>query len=246
MVDSGQYVQLGSGNGRSTLLGEGAKEGMEETLNTSGWGSLYGYVVPERVYKDLTNQIIGEDNVLGQLGLGAMGGLLRLKGVSQYGKTILSPITQIRNFTTASLFALSQGNIGKGAHLRDSLRLVMGDLRSKPTDQLLKELEDMQIRGVLGTQTEVREIQDMLSQGAGYRQEAPNSAIEGLLGKKISELKGVKATSKVIKKAEQLYTGSDDFWKIYNYTFEQNKIRNAIESLTPDQKFKRNYRSRKS
>lgn len=238
MVDSGQYVQLGSGNGRSTLLGEGAKEGVEETLNTSGWGSLYGYVVPERVYKDLTNQIIGEDNVLGQLGLGAMGGLLRLKGVSQYGKTILSPITQIRNFTTASLFALSQGNIGKGAHLRDSLRLVMGDLRSKPTDQLLKELEDMQIRGVLGTQTEVREIQDMLSQGAGYRQEAPNSAIEGLLGKKISELKGVKATSKVIKKAEQLYTGSDDFWKIYNYTFEQNKIRNAIESLTSDQKFK--------
>ena len=130
MLDSGEYVQLGGKGGRSTLLGEGAVEGVEETLNRSGWGSLYGYVVPETVYKNLTNSIMASDNVYGQMALSAWGGFLKIKAGSQYSKTILSPVTQVRNLLSASLFAAAQGNIGKGANLYDSLKLVLADLRS--------------------------------------------------------------------------------------------------------------------
>ena len=39
-----------------------------------------------------------------------------VKGATQYSKTVLSPVTQIRNFTTATLFATMQGNIGTFIH----------------------------------------------------------------------------------------------------------------------------------
>ena len=209
---------------------------MEETLNRSGWGSLYGYVVPETVYKNLTNSIVASDNVYGQMALSAWGGFLKVKAGSQYSKTILSPVTQVRNLLSASLFAAAQGNIGKGANLYDSLRLVLADLSSRPTDELLEELADMNRRGVLGTQAEVREIQDMLRKGAGYRESNASSAVEGLFGKKITDIKAVKKGAAVLKKAEDVYTASDDLWKIYNYTFEQNKLRNALDSLSMEDK----------
>ncbi len=238
MLDSGEYVQLGGKGGRSTLLGEGAAEGVEETLNRSGWGSLYGYVVPETVYKNLTNSIVASDNVYGQMALSAWGGFLKVKAGSQYSKTILSPVTQVRNLLSASLFAAAQGNIGKGANLYDSLRLVLADLSSRPTDELLEELADMNRRGLLGTQAEVREIQDMLRKGAGYRESNASSAAEALFGKKITDIKAVKKGAAVLKKAEDVYTASDDLWKIYNYTFEQNKLRNALDSLSMEDSFK--------
>ena len=237
MLDSGQYVQLGSGNGRSTLVGEGAAEGIEETLNTSGWGSLYGYVVPERIYKDLTNQILNPDHILAKIGLMSWGAGLRAKGLSQYSKTILSPVTQIRNVTTAAAFAMAQGNIGKGANLFDSLRLVRDDILSKSSDEVLEELAEMQRRGVLGSQAEVREIQDMLRQGAGFKQNTSASGFESLLGKKASDIKGLKTISKGINLAEKTYTGGDDIWKIYNYKFEISKLNNAMASASPTQKF---------
>ena len=48
---------------------------------------------------------------------------LRAKGATQYAKTVLSPVTQIRNFTTATLFATMQGNIGKGANLLELISI---------------------------------------------------------------------------------------------------------------------------
>ena len=48
------YTILGGARGSSTGKGE------LDDITTSGWGSLYGYAVPDRVYKDLTRLVIGD------------------------------------------------------------------------------------------------------------------------------------------------------------------------------------------
>ena len=54
-----------------------------------------------------------------------------LKGATQYAKTILSPLTQVRNVTSASGFAIAQGNYGKGASLGSSFNIVLRDAIDK-------------------------------------------------------------------------------------------------------------------
>ena len=54
--------------------------------------------------KILTRLVIGDLGIFNP-GRSLYSTFLRGKGFVQYGKTVLSPITQIRNVSTASLFA---------------------------------------------------------------------------------------------------------------------------------------------
>jgi len=243
MLDSGQYVQLGSARGRSTLRGEATDE-LDEAVDRSGWGSLHGYIVPERIYKDLTQTVLGEEGFMATGIRGVMDTFLRGKGISQYSKTVLSPVTQVRNFTTASLFALSQGNIGRGmkGSLGDSMKMTFRQMFEKvPEDEVLDELADLQRRGIIGTQTELREIQDMINKGIGYSTRGPkglSEALGGEAGRKLADTKLARTVGKGTKMFEDAYQNSDDFWKIYNYQFETNKLRNALREMNPVDQYK--------
>ena len=208
------------------ILGEG-----DDPLS-SGWGTLAGYAVPDQIYKDLTRTVVGDAGAVGNAARAAYSGFLRAKGAAQYAKTVLSPITQIRNVTTAGLFAAMQGNIGRGASLGESLRLVFENL--SPT-QMTDEFAKLQRLGVVGSQAELREIQDLISKGFGYTQSA---TVNGLpVGRRI----GSWVTDNPIgaffrgagKRAENLYQAGDDIWKIYNYTFERNKLGSALRNMSP-------------
>ena len=116
-LKNGTYVQLGGSGGTSRLVDD-PKAG--EAFDVSAWGPLYGYAVPKRVYMDLTQKVIGSGGNEFVDGMRATySSFLRAKGASQYTKTVLSPITQLRNVSTASMFALAQGNVGKEASLGD-------------------------------------------------------------------------------------------------------------------------------
>ena len=174
-------------------------------------------------------------------------GFLKGKGYVQYGKTVLSPITQIRNVTTASLFALAQGNIGRGASLGESVRLVGDDIFTNvPKDKVLKELEELKELGVIGTQTELREIQDLISQGLGYSDKFSNLNVRvgEKFGSKVTDSGLGRFLGSVNRKAQDLYQGGDNVWKIYNYKFEVNKLQNALRELSLEDKIK--YLSRNS
>ena len=45
-----------------------------------------------------------------------------LKVAAQFGKTVLSPVTQVRNVTSASMFPLANGHIGGRASVTESLK----------------------------------------------------------------------------------------------------------------------------
>ena len=222
---------------------------------TSMYGSMFGYAVPRVMYNNLSTFAINDSDTMPTLLRQTYGMFQTLKGATQYSKTILSPLTQIRNVTSASGFALAQGNVGKGASLGTSFNLVMRDvidkelkmkgitfLDLKRDGKTLDFLVDMQKRGVIGSSAQLRELQDNLRKGLGYeaRGDFVQSQIRGeagALGRSDPQFKAEKRSKlgqffrKPLGFAEDLYRGGDDVWKMYNYLFELQKFRNARRKM---------------
>lgn len=233
------YVKLGGTDGASSMVGVVGKipDEIDKMVNRSGWGSLDGFYVPQSIYKDLTSQVLAEDSFGAKITQATIGTWLKAKGISQYSKTVLSPITQVRNFTTAVSFALANGNmpvIGRGGSLKDSASLVFSNITNKGDDAVFEALTDAYNRGVLGTNAELREVQDILSKGLNLTAgRDPKDFVEATLGERAS-----KTVGKVTKPLEDFYQASDDFWKFFSYEAEQAKIRHALQGVDPEAQIK--------
>lgn len=238
------YIKLGGEDGASSgvqAVGRQADE-LEKLVGRSGWGSLDGFYVPAPIYKNLTRQILAEDSVGTAALRGLFGTFLKAKGISQYSKTVLSPITQVRNFTTALTFATANGNvpiIGRGSSLKDSAQAVFANITNKGSDEVFADLADAQQRGVLGTNAELREIQDTLNKGLDISARDPKNFIEAVAGTGGgAREKLARGVGKLTKPLEAAYQGSDDFWKYFNYNAEQAHLRNALKGSSPDDQIK--------
>ena len=213
-------------------------QGTKLKLDEGDFGSLRGFAVPDKIAQDLTRLVIGDQGVLGNAIRSTYSGFLRVKGATQFGKTVLSPITQLRNVTTASLFALAQGNIGRGANLGESVRLVYDNLfTGVAPEQAARTFSELQELGIIGTQAQLRELQDLIQKGFGYGVEEINGIPVGRkFGSKFTDNQLGAFVGNLGKKAENLYQAGDDIWKIYNFDFELNKLKNAYRKagLTDD------------
>ena len=249
------------------ILGRSAETSVKRDIyspganqTTSMYGSMFGYAVPRVMYNNLSTYAMNDSDTMPTLLRQAYGFFQTLKGATQYSKTILSPLTQVRNVTSASGFALMQGNVGKGASLGTSFNLVLRDVIDKELKlkgitfidlirdgKTLDFLVDMQKRGVIGSSAQLREIQENLRKGLGY--EARGDFVEGqlkreggaaqaeTLGRSDPMFKTEKRSKlgqffrKPLGFAEDLYRGGDDVWKMYNYLFETQKYRNARRKM---------------
>ena len=225
------------------ILGRNGNDGsFKGQATTSPYGQMFGYAVPEVVWNSMTSKAYGDGDTFGNLLKMIYTPMLKIKGVTQYTKTILSPITQIRNITSAAGFAFMQGNVGKDSSLGTSIGLVYRDILKNGTDYTQDFLADLQKRGVIGSSAQLREIQDQLRKGVGYEREAfyeaQRKAVDevGDVGQTFAqqESKLKKFVTKPFKplgafgrRMEDLYRGGDDVWKIYNYVFELQKLKNA-------------------
>jgi len=54
--------------------------------------------------------------------------ILQLKVATQFGKTVLSPATQVRNVTSASLFPVANGHIGGRASVTEAFKMTLDDI----------------------------------------------------------------------------------------------------------------------
>ena len=54
--------------------------------------------------------------------------MLAAKTTAQLSKTVLSLMTQTRNFETAMFFSLMQGHIGTRASVMDAMKLTFGEV----------------------------------------------------------------------------------------------------------------------
>ena len=176
------------GRAKDTVQGGGFAPGANATK--SMFGSMFGYAIPRVMYNNLSISRYLDADTMPTFLRKVYGSMQTLKGATQYAKTILSPLTQIRNVTSAFGFALAQGNYGKGASLGTSVDTVLRDIIDRELKikgktfldfvrdgDTLAFLVEMQRRGVIGSSAQLREIQENLRKGLGY--DAKGDYIEG-------------------------------------------------------------------
>lgn len=149
--------------------------------------------------------------------------LMSLKAGAQVAKTIFSPMTQIRNVTTASFFPLMSGLIGGRTSLSDSWKLVAEDIFTGAKTNLQKlngEIEDLVRRGVIDQNIEVNEIRGIL-----------NKAKDGAISFESF------MNNPTVKKFVDVYQGGDNLWKVYSDKFYQSALKQAFgdPKATPDE-----------
>ena len=151
---------------------------------------------------------------------------LGLKGVSQIAKTVYSPVTQVRNATTAGFFALANGNVGNASSLGNAFSTVFSNLNQRLTGpgkgnstlaarkEYYNELIDL---GVVNTNAKVGEFESLLNdavESTGY--------MPSIFRKGFKKAQGMQNNF-----AAKLYQASDDVWKTYSFEMELGRLQKA-------------------
>lgn len=148
--------------------------------------------------------------------------IMQLKAGAQIAKTIFSPMTQIRNVTTASFFPLASGLIGTRSSLSDAFKLVADDIFQGAKVDLQKlnaEIDDMVTRGVIDQNIQVGEIKNILDKA-----QAGKISFNSFM------------SNETVKKFVDVYQGGDNLWKVYADRFYRSALTEAFGNpkATPD------------
>jgi hypothetical protein len=193
------------------------------------FGDLAGKWVRNDIMKEINRSSVLYNQDRGMFASLYASTFLPLKGMSQYAKTVLSPITQVRNFNTATFFAMANGNVGRGANVMQSLDTVLDAIRKRPMSDQLKYYTKMQRLGVVNTNVQVEEMRRLIDEELALGDPALFSASKlfgnldfgrNSLMSKIRKIPGADL-------ARDMYQGTDDLWKIYNFEFEKTKFMRA-------------------
>ena len=196
-------------------------EGLNEAGEQSGL-----YTTPE-----IANAIRGVDESFASLyDIPLYKALMSIKATGQIGKTVFSPMTQIRNVSTAGFFALASGLIGGRTSLSDSFKLLADDLfpgKNVSAAQVARVLGDKIERGVIDSNIEVNEIKTILQQAKDGK-----FTLSALMN------------NPTVKKAFDLYQGGDNVWKTYADEFYQDALDTAFKynakGVAGDQAYREN------
>ena len=152
------------------------------------------------------------------------------KGLSQVAKTILSPVTHMRNFVSASFFATANGIIPDGEAIKQAYSALQTPL--KGTRQQNALYERLLKLGVVNSQVQIGDLTRLLEDVNFGETMTADKGFRMLL-KPLRKLKSV---------SQDLYTAEDDFWKIASWAMEQKRIEKSLTNvgLTKGQSFKRN------
>jgi hypothetical protein len=167
---------------------------------------------------EIANAIVGAKEITNSLyNIPFYKGLMTLKAGAQISKTILSPMTQVRNFTTAAMFPLASGLIGGKIGFKDAWRLTGEDIfaGAKTNAGRIQAIERLIDRGVIDQNINVQEMKRVLS-----------NAKDGKIN--FTEM----MNSKPMQKLTDIYQGSDNYWKIYSDNFYQGALKTAFGDPT--------------
>ena len=150
--------------------------------------------------------------------------LLQFKVATQFGKTVLSPATQVRNVTSASMFPLANGHIGGRASVTESMKMVMDDIfgAGKVIDEkrFIDNLENKIRLGVIDENIVASELQAVLKD---IRSGAKVKNLDSLLARL--------AESRMIKTATRVYAGGDNLWKWYGHEYVKSQMKSMYRNV---------------
>ena len=137
------------------------------------------------------------------------------KATSQLAKTVLSPITHMRNFISAGAFAAGNGIIPNVEAFRTAFQALQ-----IPGGRINNELYQKLLRlGVVNSNVRLGDLQKLLA--------------DVNFGETASSMPGLRRLlqqgSRLKKGAEEFYTAEDDFWKITSFAMERQRYANAFK-----------------
>ena len=148
--------------------------------------------------------------------------LLQGKTLVQFGKTVLSPATQVRNVTSASFFPLANGHIGGMGSVPNALKMVLDDIfgAGKVLDE--KELIDNITRkielGVIDENIVASELQAVLKEIKAGTVDNTDTLINKL------------ANTKFMKDVTRVYAGGDNLWKWYGHEYMKSQLKSVFKT----------------
>jgi len=146
--------------------------------------------------------------------------ILYPKAASQIAKTILSPVTHLRNFVSAGAFAAANGVIplADPAAIKQAYQALQTGL--KGTRQQNEFYQELLALGVVNRNVRVGDLSRLL-EDVDFGSTMTSDKGMRLLLRPLSKLKSI---------GQDLYTAEDDFWKIYTWAIEKNRIEAAFKS----------------
>ena len=158
--------------------------------------------------------------------------ILYPKATSQIAKTILSPITHVRNFLSASMFATANGIIPGVTLTPDMMKEAFSALQvgMKGTRQQNELYQKLLRLGVVNSQVQVGDLVKLMEDvkfGETF------NSYNGLS-------KMLEVPRKIMKGSQEYYTAEDDFWKIGSWIAESKRLEKsfAAKGLTRGTQFK--------
>ena len=174
---------------------------------------------------DMAKAIKGAPGKLdGLLQSSAYRNMLQFKVATQFGKTVLSPATQVRNVTSASMFPLANGHIGGRSSVTESIRMVVDDIfgAGKLIDEtkFIKNLENKIRLGVIDENIVASELKAVLKDiKAGAKVKNMDSLLARL------------AESRMLKTATRVYAGGDNLWKWYGHEYVKSQMKSMYKNV---------------
>jgi len=156
--------------------------------------------------------------------------ILYPKGLSQIAKTILSPVTHVRNFVSAGAFATANGIIPDGQAIKTAYQALQTPLKgTRQQNDLYEELLKL---GVVNSNVRLGDLTRLL-EDVNFGETMTSDKGLRMLLKPLSKLKSV---------SQDLYTAEDDFWKIASWAMEKTRIEKALanKGVTRGMSIKRN------
>jgi hypothetical protein len=154
--------------------------------------------------------------------------VLTPKSISQQAKTIFSPFTHFRNILSAGAFTLMNGNLdllNPGRNIEAFKNSFKAFSKGGKDRAAFQQYLDYTRRGIVGTNTIIGELADM---GAKI---GKNVDMTGDLTMKSTIDSLGSRFGKFRQWVTDKYMAEDDFWKIYNYGFEQGSYKKAFKNF---------------
>ena len=219
VIDEAQEGRVGISSGASNPFGETgqtyyARPGIAEAIENMGINSK-GFAL-------MGNETLGSIY---------SGLLLYPKATSQMAKTILSPITHMRNFISAGAFAAANG-ILPANFSKVNVTIAGKEVVENPMKLAYQALQT----GLKGTRQQ-NDLYDKLIRLGVVNSNVRLGDLSRLLedinfGATMSYQKGMKGMMKQLSKVksigQDLYTAEDDFWKIYSWAIEKSRLEKAL------------------
>jgi hypothetical protein len=198
--------------------------------NVPGLGFLSSRLSNLHASNDIVKALRGTPGKLDELiQSNAYRAILQLKVATQFGKTVLSPATQVRNVTSASLFPVANGHIGGGASVTEAFKMTLDDIfgAGKVLNEkvLIDKIEDKIRRGVLDENIVASELGAVL-------QDIKKGSINSLDGLYLKLTNG-----KFMQTATRVYAGGDNVWKWFGDEYVQSQLKNTYKDLNAIKKW---------